>query len=563
MRIFLFFSLMMLCFSSVWADRCPQWSHTRATQEHQALKKQLNEWNRTYRIQGYSAVSDATYDALLERLRLWERCFPFLSALDEKLYGQQGQIAHPVVHTGLAKARNREDVVRWLLHQPVDDVWLQPKIDGVAVTLVYENGIFSRAVSRGDGRYGADWTAAVSCLDSVPQRITVPGTVIVQGELYWRQSGRIEKKNRLTSGREKVMGFLLSSGRQQADQIGFFAWALPCGPPEMLNRLAMLGDMGFDSAKWTKRVRNIDEAACWREHFYTEPLPFATDGVVLTRGRRPGGKTWEVNGKNWSLAWKYPPKKSVTTVDSILFSVGRTGRITPVIEVEPVEIAGRTIQRVSLGSIEKWKNLDLGIGDQVWIELGGGSCPQIVSVWHTQIREVPYCPAADQYDFLTCTALQEGCEQQFLARLNWLSSKNGLDLRGIGPETWRKLVRAGLLSNLLDWLWFNEAGLSLLPGVGEKKARQWYQEFQLARKADFFTWLRALGAPLSRQEYAILGQKFKQPVVVADLLPLGPADWQKILKVRPKRAKLLYDFFQLAAAKGWQNELHHAGVAGF
>ena len=440
---------------------------------------------------------------------------------------------------------------------------MQPKVDGVAVTLVYKNGFFSQAISRGDGRYGEDWTEAVSHLFGIPKRVPVLDTVVVQGELYWRQSDRKENECRVQGGREKVMGFLLSRNRLQTDQIGFFAWALPFGPPEMPSRLSTLQKLGFDSAKWTRQVRNIDEVACWREYFYTEPLPFATDGIVLTRGRRPDGRTWKIDGKSWALAWKYQPKDSLTSVVAVTFSIGRTGKVIPVIEVEPVEIGGRTIRRVSLGSVQNWQNLDLEIGDQVIIELRGGTIPQVASVWHTVVREAAYFPAADGYDFLTCSKMESGCEQQFLSRLAWLSSKDGLDMQGIGRETWRKLVRAGSVSRLLDWLWLNEVGLSLLPGVNGKKARHWSGEFQQARKADFFTWLRALGAPLSRQDYAALLQKFKRPVEFSDLLALAPENWQKMLSVGPKKADRLRDFFQLAKESGWQSELRHAGVAGF
>ncbi len=467
MRIFLFWAVFAV-FSfgvlglenSAFAQSCPPWSLEQAKQEYLTLKKQLDIWNTDYRKNGYSAVSDATYDAFSRQLRFWKSCFPELKKLENeaKSPAPKGQVRHEVVHTGMHKAKDRQAVVSWLRSRSANDLWVQPKIDGVAVSLLYKNGKLAQAVSRGDGKFGEDWTVAVRRIVCVPQQIRADGAVLVQGELFWKHDGRREKSSSETSGREKVMGFLLAQDDTASPNIGFFAWELPNSSKGMLVRLETLEKLGFVSKKWTKKVRNIDEIASLRNFFYTEPMPFATDGIVVKQGKRPSGKEWTVGGKSWSLAWKYPPKQAASCVVGVVFSVGRTGRVTPIVEIEPVRISGREIRRVSLGSVAILRELDLGIGDQVLVELRGSAIPHIAQVWQVKGRKAVKIPQKE-YDFWSCSRFESGCEQQFLARLTWLS-KNGLDMHGVGEGTWKKLVQNGVVVNLLDWLRLNEASLS-------------------------------------------------------------------------------------------------------
>ncbi len=568
MRVFLFLAVFAAFFyesfgfekSLSFAQSCPPWSLSQAKQEYLALKNQLDIWNADYRKNGYSAVSDATYDALAERLQFWKSCFPELKKLEDetKSSGRQGQVRHTVVHTGMQKAKDRQAVARWLRSRPVDDLWVQPKIDGVAVSLLYKNGKLAQAVSRGDGKFGEDWTTAVRRIVSVPQRINAGDAVLVQGELFWKHDNRREKLSGETSGREKVMGFLLAQDDTVSQSIGFFAWELPNSSKGMLSRLETLEQLGFASKKWTKRVRNIDEIINLQKYFYTEPMPFATDGIVIKQGKRPSGKEWTVGGKTWSIAWKYPAKQAASCVVSVVFSVGRTGRVTPIVEIEPIVISGREIRRVSLGSVAILRELNLGIGDQVLVELRGSTIPQIAQVWQMKERKAVQFPPKE-YDFWSCARFESGCEQQFLARLIWLSSKNGLDMRGVGEGTWQVLIEEQVVVDLLDWLQLNETALLQVLKIGDKRKKQILASFEKAKQADFFTWLHALGMPLTRLEY----EKIKGEISFLKMSGWTEQDWQKILSVSPQKAKKLCDFVKYIQKNGWQTELNRAGVVGF
>ena len=182
--------------------------------------------------------------------------------------------------------------------------------------------------------------------------------------------------------------------------------------------------------------------------------------------------------------------------EAIDVSVGRTGRLTPVARLDPVLLDDREVSSVSLGSLTHWQELDVRPGDQVSLSLAGATIPQIERVVIPATpRQALTLPDAERYDALSCLTLMPGCREQFLARLAWLGSEDGLDMSGIGPASWAALVDAGLVDDLLDWRQLRAEQLQTLPGVGEARARQWLGAFHAAERRDRTRWLIALGLP--------------------------------------------------------------------
>ncbi|MCK2185273.1 NAD-dependent DNA ligase LigB [Halomonas getboli] len=542
------------------AADCPNWPAPRAERELTALHERLSAWNDAYRRGGVSPVSDAVYDQARERLDAWRRCFPELAAdAPPPSTGPPGEARHPVAQTGLAKLADEDAVRAWLARR--DGVWLQPKVDGLAVTLVYEGGRLVRAISRGDGDSGQDWTRKIRRLPAVPERLTgaPPERVVLQGELYRRLEGHVQAAAGSAGARSEVAGWLARAGLDEvpAGEIGLFVWAWPDGPAAMNERLAGLAAMGFsETARWSRRVAGFDEVSRLRERWYRGALPFATDGVVLKQGRRPDGERWRAEPPGWAAAWKYPPREALAEVRGVEFRVGRTGRITPLLHLVPVTLDDRTVSRVSTGSLERWETLDIRPGDRVIVALAGLTIPRLDGVaWRAVERPAVAAPSEDAYGPLSCWHPTPGCEDQFLERLAWLSGDSALAIPGLGPGTWRALVEAGLVKGLLDGLALSPAEFERADGIGEVRARRLAERFAASRSRPFAAWGEALGPPP--------GWDAGPTTNWTTLVSRRDSDWRDLPGVGPVRAEALMAFFTHPEVRALAVRLEAAGIDGF
>ncbi len=485
------------------SDACPDWTPAHAREEIALLQQQLREWDLAYHRDGVSRVDDGVYDQARARDAAWRACFPQQAPRAvEPLDGSRGTVSPAVVQTGLAKLADAPAVATWMARRGHRDLWLQPKVDGVALTLLYVNGELRQAVSRGDGERGSDWTAKLAAVAAVPKRLPdAPPLVRLQGELLWRLDPPAAASAGATGARAKVAGALArtSLDADSAARIGLFVWDWPDGPADMTARLAGLRRFGFaQSADFTVAVEDIDEVGEWREHWYGSALPFATDGVVLRQGHRPDWRDWHARPPDWAVAWKHPATQALARVVGVDFGIGRSGRITPVLELEPVVLGDRTVRRVSLGSLARWRAHDVRPGDRVAIALAGLTIPRLDAVvMRAPQRAWLAVPEPRDHDALTCWHPAGICERQFLARLEWLGGRRALALDGVGRETWRTLVAAGLIEDLLDWLDLDAPTLRQRGGLSSTRAEALARTFAQARGKTFPAWLRALGAPTS------------------------------------------------------------------
>ncbi len=545
---------LLLCAAPLAAATCPDWSTPRAATEIAALQQRLSAWDHAYHLEGRAQVSDEIYDQSRARLQQWQACYPSLAQpARHPLQGAAGKTAHPVAQTGLHKLADLAAVQAWMSQR--DDLWLQPKVDGVAVSLAYRNGRLEQVVSRGDGRRGQDWTRQATQINAIPQHLEHRGELILQGELYWRLPDHVQQREGGRNARNRVAGALARHDLDSTTgaQIGLFVWDWPNGPEGMSDRLQGLATMGFsDSLAMTLPVHSATQAEQQRQRWYRGPLPFATDGVVLRQGQRPPGVMWIAEPPNWAAAWKYPLRQALAEVRAVELKIGRSGRITPLLQLHPVELDGRTVQRVSLGSLKRWQALDVRPGDQVSITLAGLTIPQLEQVaWRSQLRAQVTIPDPAAHHALSCWQPTPGCASQFAARQQWLSGKQGLALPGIGAGTWNKLQ----LNGLLDWLELSEAELASRPGFGPRSAAQLSTSFALARQRPFSQWLHALGLPPSGA--APLGEDWDS--LAAREAPV----WDAYAGIGAVRAKQLAAFFRTPEVLQLREQLRAAGVAGF
>ena len=537
-------------------DECPDWPSARATQEIAVLQQQINHWDDSYHRDGQSLIADELYDQSRARLSEWRRCFNMEHSTDP-LRTAGGTVVHPIAHTGLDKLRDARAVKDWLRDR--SDVWVQPKIDGVAVTLIYHGGVLHQAISRGDGINGQDWTASARQIKAIPQTLPQPLDLLVQGELYWRLTDHVQARSGSLNARSTVAGLMARNELppEQADGIGLFAWDWPQGPASLPARAAVLIEMGFaNTAQYAQPINRFADAEHWRDHWYRSPLPFATDGIVLRQSQRPSSERWQAKAPYWAVAWKYPYAQALAEVRKVNFKVGRTGRITPVLELKPLTLDDRQIKRVSVSSLRRWAELDVRPGDQVSISLAGLTIPRLDGVvLRAAERPDLAVPSAVDFHPLSCWQPTIGCESQFLARLTWLSGKKGLALPNVGPGTWEKLLETGRLNGLLDWLALDAQELATIDGFGERSSARLMNSFNDARQRPFAQWLRALGLPPTG--HAALADSWQA------LAQRSSEQWQAEAGIGPGRAAQLSAFFRDPQVVALSETLRMAGVAGF
>lgn len=530
-----------------------------ALAEMRALEQRIADWDRAYHRDGHAPVDDEIYDQARAELVRQRDCADSPGEMPDPLVSVAGRVAHPVAQTGLSKLAELSDVRAWMRQRDGREFWVQPKVDGVAITLLYVDGRLSSAISRGNGVLGEDWTAKVASLPQVPkQLVDAPRRVILQGELYWRFDRHVQFAEGGKGARATVAGAMARRvlGADSAARIGLFVWDWPDGPEEMQARLAGLMAFGFaDSATLSQRVTQVDEVQHWRETWYRSGLPFATDGIVIRVAQRPSGERWKASPPTWAVAWKYTPTQRLAEVTGVDFTIGHSGKITPVLELAPVQFDDRVVRRVSVGSLARWRKLDARPGDRVSISLGGLTIPRLNAVvWRAQQRVELHVPETGARGALGCWRLGEGCEQQFASRLERISSKDGLDLHGIGPGTWRALIAAGRVQGLLDWIDLDRHALSGIPGIAGKRATLLEQRFQQARERPFQRWLQALGAP---------SMSYGEPESWNEAAARDARQWQVLSGASRARAEQLVAFFNAPEITRIANRLAIAGVGGF
>ena len=498
MKVWMAILISILCWqSSVWAV-CPAWSPARAQEEISRLQQQIKQWDDDYWKEGKSEVEDGVYDQLSARLTQWQRCFGN-ETRDVMIPPLNGAVMHPVAHTGVRKMVDKNALSLWMRER--SDLWVQPKVDGVAVTLVYRDGKLNKAISRGNGLKGEDWTQKVRLISAVPQTVSGPlANSTLQGEIFLKRKGHIQQQMGGINARAKVAGLMMRQGNSDTlNSLAVFVWAWPDGPHLMTDRLKDLATAGFTLTQtYTRAVKNADEVAHVRNEWWKAKLPFVTDGVVVRAAKEPESRHWLPGQAEWLVAWKYQPVAQVAEVKAIQFAVGKSGKISVVASLVPVMLDDKKVQRVNIGSVRRWQEWDIAPGDQILVSLAGQGIPRIDDVvWRGAERTKP-TPPENRFNSLTCYFASDVCQEQFISRLVWLGAKQVLGLDGIGEAGWRALHQTHRFEHIFSWLLLTPEQLQNTPGIAKSKSAQLWHQFNLARQQPFTRWVMAMGIPLTR-----------------------------------------------------------------
>ena len=558
MKVWMAILISILCWqSSAWAV-CPAWSPARAQEEISRLQQQIKQWDDDYWKEGKSEVEDGIYDQLSARLTQWQRCFGN-ETRDVMMPPLNGAVIHPVAHTGVRKMADKIALSLWMRER--SDLWVQPKVDGVAVTLVYRDGKLNKAISRGNGLKGEDWTQKVSLISAVPQTVSGPlANSTLQGEIFLQREGHIQQQMGGINARAKVAGLMMRQGNSDTlNSLAVFVWAWPDGPHLMTDRLKDLATAGFTLTQtYTRAVKNADEVAHVRNEWWKAKLPFVTDGVVVRAAKEPESRHWLPGQAEWLVAWKYQPVAQVAEVKAIQFAVGKSGKISVVASLAPVMLDDKKVQRVNIGSVRRWQEWDIAPGDQILVSLAGQGIPRIDDVvWRGAERTKP-TPPENRFNSLTCYFASDVCQEQFISRLVWLGSKQVLGLDGIGEAGWRALHQTHRFEHIFSWLLLTPEQLQNTPGIAKSKSAQLWHQFNLARQQPFTRWVMAMGIPLTR---AALNASDERSW--SQLLLSTEQFWQQLPGTGSGRARQVIEWKENAQIKKLGSWLAAQQITGF
>ena len=511
------------------------------------LQAELNRHNALYYQQAQPEITDREFDALLEELRTLEAKHPGLVTFDSPTQRVGGapldafqQARHLVPMQSLDNTYSEEEVVEFVRRMqrllPGEEISLtiEPKVDGVAISLLYEQGRFVRAVTRGDGVMGDDVTENIRTIRAIPLEIKdAPERIEIRGEVYLpkQEFARVNAEREeaglptYANPRNTAAGTLkqLDSRIVATRKLGavFYAFGLLDGknPETQSQFMQWLREWKFPVNDWLKLAHNVDDAiAAIRDlDKVRHDFVFETDGAVLKADSLDQQRTLGSTSKapRWAMAYKYEPEQAETKLHAITVQVGRTGVLTPVAELTPVFVSGSTVARATLHNEEEIARKDIRIGDTVVIEKAGEVIPAVVRV-RTDLRtgdEVIFqmpavCPACGEpvvreSGFVAVRCVNLHCPAQLSRLLDHFAMRGALDIEGLGDKVALKLVERKMVRTPLDLFDLQLSDLAPLNlgtdeephTFGEKNAQKLLNALERSKTMPLWRWLFALAIP--------------------------------------------------------------------
>lgn len=498
--------------------------------EIEQLRENIHQWNFHYYVWSAPSITDAEFDRAMDRLKELEAKYPQLEdpasptrRVGAPVLNSNEEVRHSVPMLSLAKAQSAQEVVKFFGNGP--EGVLEPKIDGLSLALRYINGRLVQAITRGDGQKGRDVTHNARTIRTIPLLLRKKLTLEVRGEAFMKWSDFARVNARLIAENDEPLvnprnaaggGMSLKSPADAAKlSLSFIAYQLiwresdferhtevlefmeelgfvtPSNLPESLGSCATMFQHGFrlDSQAEVQGWLSSLDVSRKLQDFPTDGLVFKVDDLKLQQELGSG-----TTSPKWAVAFKYPPDQVKTVITGIEWTVGKTGKVTPVAEFEPVMVSGTTVARASLCNENEIKRLGVNLGDEVLVEKSNEIIPKVISViaQHSSHpahapSQCPACGSAiqhiDGYVDVFCT--NTACPAQAEAKLVYAVGKNALDIDGCGPQAIATFVAAGVVT-LPDLL---KSDCSCLKGATKRKVAEGLKK---AMQAPFWRKLSAL-----------------------------------------------------------------------
>ena len=565
------------------------------------LRRELEYHNKLYYVLDAPVISDYEYDMLMLRLKTLEAEHPEFITPDSPTQRVGGQalsqfepVHHQVPLESLTDVFSHEELFAFgermdsLLSEAHDYV-VEPKIDGLSMSLEYENGVFVRGATRGDGVTGENVTENLRTVRSLPLHIeNAPERLIVRGEVYMSKSVFAE----LNAEREIRGEALLANPRNAAAgsmrqldpkvaasrklDIICFNMQYSSGEPYRTHAetLDAMKEMGFPVVPYTHydKIRDCVEQIEWLGENRGE-LPYDMDGAVIKINslaqREALGST--AKAPRWAVAYKYPPEKKESKVLDIVVQVGRTGVLTPKVVVEPIRLAGTTVSAATLHNQDNIDRLDLRIGDTVLLQKAGEIIPEVLSVNKAKRPEgtvpfvlpsvCPECgsPVVRDPDGAAVRCTSPECPAQRLRNIAHFASREAMDIEGLGVSVCESLINSGLVKTAADLYYLDAASISALDRMGEKSAANLMAAIDKSREAGLARLLCAFGIRQVGQKAAkVLASHYED---LDSLMAASVQDLTLIPDIGEITAGFITEWFSLPQSQHQIERLRQAGVS--
>lgn len=566
------------------------------------LRELINYHSYRYYVLDDPLISDSEYDGLMKELETIERENPELITPDSPTQRVGGAVLEgfqtvthsvPLLSLGNVFSLAELDAFNIKVQQTLSEsvrYTAELKIDGLAISLLYRDGIFIRGATRGDGQIGEDITTNLRTIQSIPLKLRKPltGELEVRGECYMDKNVFSELNELQAKKGEKLFAnprnAAAGSLRQldpkvtAARKLNVFMYALGYAdallPDSHYQTLKWFSEYGLRTNNKAKLCENIDEVKSFIEYWMEkrEDLPYEIDGIVIKVDSRRAQEILGVTAKSprWAVAYKFPAVQKTTKLNDIIVQVGRTGTITPLAILEPVFIAGSKVSRASLYNEDNVKNKDIRIGDTVVIQKAGDIIPEVVCSLkelrsgREKLFEMPKnCPSCNSLLIreegevaLRCISL--GCPAQLKEGIVHFASRDALDIEGMGPKVVEQLVDAGLVNNPADIFKLTKEDLLSLERFGEKSALKLLGNIAKAKDRGLSRLLTALGIRhVGTQIAQLLSQYFGS---IDKLANASEEELASIADIGPTIANSIAEFFKNEKNKFLLEELKNLGV---
>ena len=569
-------------------------------QEIEKLRKELRRHEHLYYVLDKPAISDAEYDALMRRLQELEKENPELLTVDSPTQRVGGKpregfvkVRHSSPMLSLDNALNEEELrafdrrVRDLLGDEPYRYTAELKMDGLSMAAHFENGQFIQAVTRGDGEIGEEVTENARTIRSLPlhvnsdlPRFEVRGETVMNRRAFERLNADREEHglSRFANPRNAAAGSLrvLEPQITASRRLDYYTYFLLVdGRPvrdSHWESLEELSHIGFKVNPQRKLCANVEEALAFCGHWEArrEDLPYEIDGVVLKVDSIPQQRKLAFTAKapRWAIAYKYPARQAITTVENIEVQVGRTGALTPVAHLKPVEVSGVTVSRATLHNEDEIERLALQIGDDVVIERSGDVIPKVVRVHSHGVRRKPFhmpavCPVCGSHVVreegeAARRCLNTNCPARLKESILHFSSRGVMNIDGLGDALVEQLVDRKIVRSVADLYQLTTETLIDLERMGKKSAANVIRNIENSKKAPLPRVLTALGIRFVGERTAVfLAETFGS---MDRLMEAGKEELQEAEEVGPKVAEAVTDFFREPHNRELVERLRAAGL---
>lgn len=512
-------------------------TQSKDIQRMRELEQYLEQCNYQYYVENNPTISDFEFDALLRELQDLEAKYPDEAdpnsptrRVGSDLTSEFESVEHRYAMQSLANTYSSEELGEWIdrITREVSDVEFvcELKFDGTAISLCYENGVLQRAVTRGDGKRGDDVTNNVRTIGSVPMKLRgegYPAVFEIRGEIYmpYASFDRLNREREaageapMANPRNAAAGTLKQQSSQVVARRGLDCTLYHIAGDNLpfathIENLEAARTWGFKVSEHMKVCRSRQEIEAFIAYWDTERknLPFATDGIVIKVNSYAQQRTLGSTAKapRWAVAYKFQAERALTRLVSVDFQVGRTGAITPVANLEPVQLAGTVVKRASIHNADQIAALDIRLGDMVYVEKGGEIIPKITEVELSErpadskpFEYITHCPECGselvRYEGEAkhfCPNSSE-CKPQIIGRIVHFVSRKAMDIEGLGGETIELLWENGMLKDIADIYDLNPQQLAALPRLGDKSAANILDGVRASKSVPFERVLFALG----------------------------------------------------------------------